>query len=270
MRFIVYSLGALLGASAVHAQDAVSIVQGVAAKAPSAPSTTLWTMMMAGGPAMIVLGVMSVITVMLIIVFTFTLRRGAVVSAHFMNTADVLLKKRDYSGLLAISHRHSEAVARVAQRTLDFMTKTPGAGYEQAREIAETEGATIAASLQHRIVYLADIAVLSPMVGLFGTVIGIVNCFGVLGAKVTADANRNMALAGGVGQALVATATGLILGIVAMVFYSIFRGRVQSLVSDLEIASAHLIGIIGSNGSGSGESKGGSRSQSIAAMVDEF
>jgi biopolymer transport protein ExbB len=266
MRFIVYLTGILLGASAVQAQDAVSIVQGVAAKAPSSPSITLWNMIVAGGPAMIVLGVMSVITVMLIVVFTFTLRRGAIVSSHFMNTADVLLKKRDYAGLLAISQRHSEAVARVAQRTLDFMTKTPGAGYEQAREIAETEGATIAASLQNRIVYLADIGVLSPMVGLFGTVIGIINCFGVLGAKVVADTNRNMALAGGVGQALVATAAGLILGITAMIFYSIFRGRVQSLVSDLEIASAHLIGIIGSHG----EAGRASKSQSMAAMVDEF
>jgi biopolymer transport protein ExbB len=268
MRFILYFTGGLLAASVVRAQDAISIVQGVAAKAPSGSTETLWSMLMKGGPAMIVLGLMSVITVMLIVVFTFTLRRGAIVTSHFMNTADVLLKKGDYAGLLAISHRHSEAIARVAQRTLDFMTKTPGAGYEQAREIAETEGATIAASLQHRIVYLADIAVLSPMVGLFGTVIGIVKSFGSLGitASKLADTNRNMLLASGVSEALVATATGLILGIVGMIFYSIFRGRVQSLVSDLEIASAHLIGIIGSN-SGAEKPR---RSQSMSSIVDEF
>jgi biopolymer transport protein ExbB len=262
MRLIVYLSGILLGTATLHAQDAVSIIQGAPAKA--APTVTLWNMIVAGGPAMIVLGVLSVITVMLIVVFSFTLRRGAVVTSHFMNTADVLLKKHDYAGLLAISHRHSEAIARVAQRTLDFLTKTPGAGYEQAREIAETEGATIAASLQNRIVYLADIAVLSPMVGLFGTVIGIVKSFGVLGTKVVADSNRNMLLASGVSEALVATATGLILGIVAMAFYSVFRGRVQSLVSDLEIASAHLVGIIGSNGEAR-QSKG-----RPASMLDEF
>jgi biopolymer transport protein ExbD len=91
---------------------------------------------------------------MLIIAFVFTLRRGAILSSHFMNTADVLLKKRDHLGLLAISSRHSEVIARVVQRTLDFSTKHPNAPFESIREIAETEGSAQAAALQHRVTYL--------------------------------------------------------------------------------------------------------------------
>ena len=49
----------------------------------------------------------------------------------------MLLKKRDYLGLLAISSRHPEAIARVVQRTLDFATKNPGADFGSVREIAE-------------------------------------------------------------------------------------------------------------------------------------
>jgi biopolymer transport protein ExbB len=184
---------------------------------------------------------------MLVLSYLFTLRRGAVVSAHFMNTADVLLKKRDYHGLLAISSRHSETVARIVQRTLDFATRNPNAEFAIVREIAETEGATQAASLQNRIVYLADIGMLSPMIGLLGTVIGIIKSFGVLASHQTAEDSRNMLLAGGVSEALIATAGGLILGIVSMAFYALFRGRVQRLISDLEIASTHILSLLALN-----------------------
>jgi biopolymer transport protein ExbB len=206
----------------------------------------LWNLVKSGGWAMIPLGFLSVMTGMLVLVYVFTLRRSSILTPHYMNTADVLLKKRDYLGLLAISSRHSEAVARVVQRTLDFATKNPGASYEVVKDIAETEGSSQAAALQNRTVYLADIGVLAPMIGLFGTVLGIIRAFGVLASGSIAQ-SRDMLLAEGVSEALVATAAGLIVGIIAMGFYSLFRNRVQSLISDLEIASAHVLGLIALN-----------------------
>jgi biopolymer transport protein ExbB len=236
--------------------------------APAAPdeeemtAVTLWKLVQKGGWAMIALGFLSVMTVMLVLVYLFTLRRSAILTAHYMNTADVLLKKRDYLGLLAISSRHSEAVARVVQRTLDFATKNPNASYETVHEIAETEGSAQAASLQHRTTYLADIGVLSPMVGLLGTVTGIIRAFAKLGSG-EANISRDILLASGVSEALVATATGLIIGVVAMGFYSLFRNRVQSLISDLEIASAHVVGLIALN-------YNKRREHSRVAIEDEF
>lgn len=206
----------------------------------------LWTLVKSGGWAMYPLGALSVVTVMLVLVYLFTLRRSAILTPHYMNTADVLLKKRDYLGLLAISSRHGEAVARVVQRTLDFVTKNPNASYEVVKDIATTEGQSQAASLAHRTIYLADIGMLAPMIGLFGTVLGIIRSFGALGSGMQTGA-RDVLLAAGVSEALVATAAGLILGIGAMLFYSMFRNRVQSLISDLEIASAHILGLIALN-----------------------
>src|SRR5258708_26556781 len=55
-----------------------------------------------------------------------------------------------------------------------------------------------------------------------------------------------MLLAGGVAQALVTTAAGLIIGIAAMAFYSLFRGRASSMISDLEAATTHILNIIAS------------------------
>ncbi|HSI12202.1 MAG TPA: MotA/TolQ/ExbB proton channel family protein [Chthoniobacter sp.] len=237
------------------------------AAAPAASDTvfnpvTIWKLVQSGGWIMVIMGFLSVVTVMLVLVYIFTLRRGSILTPHYMNTADVLLKKRDYLGLLAISSRHSEAVARVVQRTLDFATKNPTASFEVVKEIAETEAAAQAASLQHRTVYLADIGMLSPMIGLLGTVIGIISSFGELAHK-EATQNRDMLLAGGVSTALVATASGLILGITAMFFYSLFRNRVQSLISDLEIASAHILGLIALNFNKK-------REQSRVAVDEEF
>src|SRR4029078_45737 len=102
-----------------------------------------------------------------------------------MATADALLRKRDYLGLLAVSNRHGEAIARGVQKMLDFTTKNPHAELQQVpqiapadlqrfREIAETEGTRVAASLNNRVIYLADIGMIAPLLGLLGTVFGII------------------------------------------------------------------------------------------------
>jgi biopolymer transport protein ExbB len=222
---------------------------------------TILELIRMGGWAMIPLGVMSVLTVMLVFVYMATLRRSSILTAHYMNTADVLLKKRDYLGLLAISSRHSEAVARVVQRTLDFVTKNPGASLEVVKDVAESEGSAQAASLQHRVTYLCDIGTLSPMVGLFGTVVGIVRSFGGLGSGMSAQ-NRDWALASGVSEALIATGAGLVIGIAAFTFYAYFRNKVQRLISDLEVASAHVIGLLALNYK--------KREASRASLEDEY
>jgi biopolymer transport protein ExbB len=210
--------------------------------APGTPQATLLKLLEAGGWVMIPLILASVITLALVLGCLFSLRRGTVVTRRFMETAEALLRKRDYLGLIAVSNRHSEAIARITSRTLDFATKNPAAPIESIREVAETEGSRVASSLNHRIVYLADIATLAPMLGLLGTVVGIINSFGVLAGNSTQP--RQMLLAAGVGQALVATAAGLVVGIVAMAFYSIFRGKVASMISDLESATSHILSII--------------------------
>jgi len=213
-----------------------------AAPSPNSPQATLLQLIKAGGWVMIPLVIASLITVALVFACLFSLRKGAIVTRRFMETAEALLRKRDYLGLIAVSNRHPEAVARITSLTLDFATKNPAATPEAIREVAETEGSRVATSLNHRIVYLADIATLSPMLGLLGTVVGIINSFGVLASNTTQS--RPILLAHGVSEALVATAAGLIVGIVAMAFYAIFRGKVASMISDLESATSHIVNMI--------------------------
>lgn len=205
----------------------------------------LWKVLVSGGPVMIPLAALSVMAVMLILIYFFTLRRGAVVTGRYMTTADALLRKGDYYGLLAVSNRHGGGVARVMRRMLDFLTKNPKATLAEAREIAETEGTRQASRLNQQIVYLADIGTIAPMLGLFGTVLGMIKSFSVVASDIAST--RPMMLAEGVAEALVTTAAGLFIGIPAMAAYAYFRGRVQGLIADLEAATTQLMALMGAN-----------------------
>jgi biopolymer transport protein ExbB len=219
-----------------------ALITLAAAPDAAALDINLWQVLLSGGPVMIPLGALSFIAVALVMVYLLTMRRGAVVTRQYMATAQALLRKRDYLGLLAISNRHREAVARIMQRTLDFVTQHPEASFAEAREIAETEGTRQAAALNQRITYLADIGTIAPMLGLFGTVLGMIKSFSVVASDIVAS--RPIMLAEGVSEALVTTAAGLVIGIPAMAAYSFFRGRVQSLIAELEAASTQLVALL--------------------------
>ena len=209
---------------------------------PDIHSKTILEALISAGPVMIVLFALSVFFVMLLIVYMMTIRRGAVVSSGYMATADALLRKRDYLGLLAVSNRHGEAIARVVQKMLDFTTKNPNADLAQVREIAETEGTRVAASLNNRVTYLADIGMIAPLLGLLGTVLGIIRSFGALGADL--GTARYVLLSKGISEALVNTCAGLAIGIPAMMFYAYFRGKSQKLISELEAATTHVLALL--------------------------
>src|SRR5438105_6455130 len=209
---------------------------------PDIHSKSIMETLLAAGPVMLVLFALSVFFVMLVIVYLMTIRRGAIVSSGFMATADALLRKRDYLGLLAVSNRHGEAIARVVQKILDFTTKNPNADLAQVREIAETEGTRVASSLNNRVTYLADIGMIAPLLGLLGTVLGIIRSFGALNADL--GTARYVLLSKGISEALVNTCAGLAIGSPAMRFYAFFRGKAQKLISELESASTHVLALL--------------------------
>ncbi|NNE93046.1 MAG: MotA/TolQ/ExbB proton channel family protein [Verrucomicrobiales bacterium] len=198
--------------------------------------------LMKGGPwLMIPLAALSFIAVLLIFFYFLTIRQGTVVSNKFMNAADALIRKQDYLGLIAVCNRENECVARIVYKTLDFATKNPTASFDEVREVTEAEGTRQAALLQGRISYLNDIGRVAPMVGLLGTVIGMIQAFEDMGKS---SGVQHMELAPGVAQALVTTATGLFIGIPSLIFYSIFRGKVQKLIAELEAATTHIMALL--------------------------
>jgi biopolymer transport protein ExbB len=232
-----------------HLSAAVLFLSALLANAAPEPAAKLPTEMnfleilLKGGIMMFPLGLLSVVTVLLILIFLLTIRRNAIVSDRFMTSVDTLVRKRDLLALNTLSHRRNECMARITQKTLDFITDNPSTSFANVRDVAQAEGSHQASMLTSRISYLADIGGIAPMVGLLGTVIGMVKAFLVISAGEGTGV-RQMGLAEGVSEALIATAGGLAISIPALAFYSIFRGRVQKYTSELEAAATHFIAIL--------------------------
>jgi biopolymer transport protein ExbB len=172
------------------------------------------------------------ITLTLILYCFFTLTERSITTPELLERMEPFFENEDLDGLASYVADRPQATARIVNRVLNFLERHPDADGESIKVVAEAEGNRIAAALNQRVLYIMDVGVLSPMLGLFGTVVGILNSFGHIAAE--ASPMRTMLLAGGVSQALVATAAGLTVGITAMAFYAYFRGRVGHLVSILE------------------------------------
>jgi len=109
---------------------------------------------------------------------------------------------------------------------------------EVIREKAQDAGRQIVHRLGKYLNALGTIATISPLLGLLGTVSGLIRMFLVITTAGIGDAN---ALAGGIGEALVATAAGLCIAIIAYLFHRYFRGRVLDLAVELEREASLLI-----------------------------
>ncbi len=232
-RRLILAVGVFLSASATAAVEAEA----------TTTQMNFLEIVAAGGIMMYPLALLSVVGVVLVLIYLLSIRRNAVVSDRFMDAAEAMIRKRDYLGLIAYCHRENQCMARLTQKTLDFLTKYPTAPFSGVREVAEAEGSRQAGLLSSRITYLADIGAIAPMVGLLGTVLGMIKSF-LQVASGDVQGVRQMELAEGVSEALITTAAGLMIGIPALVFYSLFRGRVQKYIAELEAAATHLMALL--------------------------
>lgn len=105
-------------------------------------------------------------------------------------------------------------------------------------ESIEQAAAHVVHDMERYLGTLGTIAAISPLLGLLGTVFGMIQIFSDL--MVLGTGNANM-LAGGISTALITTAAGLCVGIPALIFYRMFLRRISSLVVDLERESIKLV-----------------------------
>lgn len=228
-----------------------TILHAAAPTTPGSPALvplgekTIWELLVESGWVMIPLLLVSVAAVALIIFYFATLRASRIATPGLKQTAEALIREKNFAGLLAATRESPEVLARVMEQTARFLHENPEADFTAVREVAQAEGARQVSALNQQVVYLMDVGVLSPMLGLFGTVVGILRSFGSIAGDAAVVSMRATVLAGGVSQALMATAVGLVVGITSMFFYSYFRGRVQGLVSELETSASSLVALIG-------------------------
>ena len=104
-------------------------------------------------------------------------------------------------------------------------------------QMFENAAATIMGRFRERLSYLETIVTLAPLLGLLGTVVGMIQSFQVLAVKT----GQMQAITGGVGEALVATATGLCVAVLALLCHSWLCQRLERLAGDMEECGAALL-----------------------------
>ena len=109
------------------------------------------------------------------------------------------------------------------------------------KEAIEEAGRAAAHELERFLTTLGTIATAAPLLGLFGTVIGMIEIFG---AQSPASGTNPQQLAHGISIALYNTAFGIALGIAALVFYRHFRARVDTFVVEMEQRASKLVDIV--------------------------
>ena len=109
------------------------------------------------------------------------------------------------------------------------------------KESIEEAGRAAAANMERFLTTLGTIAAVAPLLGLFGTVIGMIEIFG--SSSPTGNSNPTQ-LAHGISVALYNTAFGLVVAIPSMIFYRYFRGKVDNLLLDMEMQGAKLVEIL--------------------------
>jgi biopolymer transport protein ExbB len=109
------------------------------------------------------------------------------------------------------------------------------------REAIEDVGRHVTVELERNLNTLGTIAAISPLMGLLGTVIGMIKVFAVI---TTEGVGNPETLAGGISEALLTTAAGLLIAIPSVIFYRFFRGKISKLVVDMEEEAMKLIEIL--------------------------
>jgi biopolymer transport protein ExbB len=227
---------------------AASEVGEEAAEASTGDSMSWEWIVQSGGWLMYVLGGLSVLTVTLVIYFFVVLRNNQVTPRNLHRE----LIQRIRSGAIEEARKTCEyypcPLSAVALAAIDHTRNIPEENASLLKDVMEGEGSRQSESLQGQTQYLLDIAVVSPMIGLLGTVFGMLRAFSSVALDVAKA--KPVVLAEGVSQALVTTAFGLIVGIPAMMFYAYFRRKVSRQVSVLEAASADILTALLSRQSG--------------------
>ena len=108
------------------------------------------------------------------------------------------------------------------------------------KEAIEESGRAVAIELERFLTTLGTIAAIGPLLGLFGTVIGMIEIFG----SQTPQGGNPLVLAHGISIALYNTAFGLVVAIPSMVFYRYFRAKVDALLVDMELQAIKLVEIV--------------------------
>jgi biopolymer transport protein ExbB len=218
-------------------------VQGAgAAQKAAVDRSSILRLVLNANPMLWPLAICSVVTLGYVLERWLALRRERVIPREF---ADRFLErlssgKLDRERALELCRAHDSAAARV----FAIVVGAWGQSGIAIRQIVSHDAAGEVLELKRNLRILSAVATLGPLLGLLGTVVGIIQSFDALGGRI--GPARGEMLAGGISLALVATALGLSIAIVAVTFYYYFLNRIDVLIRELDDRTRQVIELVSS------------------------
>lgn len=179
--------------------------------------------------------IISIIFVALLVMNILNARRENVVPLHLVEGFEACLEENKVQEAYDLAKEDESFLGKVLSAGLEKVSQ----GYEKAIEAMQEVGEDENMKLDHRLSYLALIGTLSPMLGLFGTVDGMIRSFSVI--AISGGTPNASALAEGISTALFTTLVGLAIAIPALAAYNILRNRVDRLALEVGIISEGLM-----------------------------
>ena len=214
--------------------EAAPAGEGDAAPAPEQKSALKW-LIDASGPFGLIIIAESFLLFGLIISGVMLFRRQNFIPADFVDQFEQKINAKDYPGAFELAKKDESFTGKLVAEGMGRLPK----GYEDAvagmQSVAEDENMT----LDHKLSYISLIGATAPMLGLLGTVQGMVSAFMIIASSTTSPKPNE--LAEGIVLALVTTLEGLIVAIPAIVGYGLLKNRQGRLVHDAIAAGDSLI-----------------------------
>jgi len=188
----------------------------------------------AGGWLMLPIILCSILAVTIIAERFWALRPGNITPAHLAAQVEEWAARHELDKRHLDQLRESSALGRILAAALANRHRPR----ELIKESVEDTGRHVVHEMERFLNTLGTIAGISPLLGLLGTVIGMIKVFSAIIAYGVGNANE---LAGGISQALITTAAGLTVAIPSYFFYRYFKGRVDEYVVSMEQQAISLI-----------------------------
>ncbi len=205
------------------------------APAPDQRSYLGWMVGAMGWSFSLVFLALSFATVALFVMNVLAVRREGVIPASLIEGFESHLNEKRYQEAYEMAKADESFLGMVLSAGLEKLQT----GYDHAIEAMQEVGEEENMKLEHRLSYLGLVGTVAPMVGLLGTVVGMVESFSVIAQSTVTPKPAD--LAEGISKALITTLVGLVIAIPAIAVYNIIKNRIARLVLEVGIVSEGLM-----------------------------
>ncbi|MDA9981932.1 MotA/TolQ/ExbB proton channel family protein [Gammaproteobacteria bacterium] len=167
----------------------------------------------------------------------FALRRENIIKPNAVEQVESLLLANKVPEATAYCKQNPGPMTRILEAAIINHDKSEA----DLKEILEEAGRQEVPKIRSQLTTLGTIASVAPLLGLLGTVLGMITVFSTLAQETTVNAS---ALAGGISEALITTACGMAIAMPTLAFYNFFMNQVQNLIIEIEKVSLHMVAVL--------------------------